>query len=53
MHTYLDQGIPFLITRQVGELFARCQEVERRFQDTAKAQEAFAADLEARLVQPR
>lgn len=47
LYPWMDRS---LSTRQVGELFARCQEVERRFQAPAKAQEAFVADLEARLA---
>lgn len=46
LYPWMDRSLPM---RQVGELFARCQEVERGFAGVARAQEAFVAELEARL----
>jgi len=45
-YPWMDRSLPM---RQVGELFARCQDVERAFAGVAMDQEAFVVRLEARL----
>jgi len=47
LYPWMDRSLSM---RQVGELFGRCQDVERRFEAVAKAQESFVAVLESRLA---
>jgi len=47
LYPWMDRSLSM---RQVGELFGRCQEVERRFEAVAKAQESFVATLESQLA---